>query len=163
MSNQDAEFDYIRAMAERFHSRFEKIINQYSVLYNDEKDSKKLMPEDAVIATFLKILGLKKATIIRPAAMWEEIANKSNHIKIKFNITHNDKKIVKKSELCDLTTWDEKSDIILKEDKFYIRLKEQIKIKKDDGSIAIDIAGFKNHGEAKEIFRAELGLWILDY
>jgi len=64
MSNQDAKSDYIGAMAERFHGWFKKVINQYSVLYNEE-DFKKPMQEDAVIAAFLKILGLKKATIIR--------------------------------------------------------------------------------------------------
>jgi len=165
MSDQDAKFDYIGAMAERFHSEFEKVIKKYKVLHNNEKDSKKPMLEDAVIAAFLKILGLKKATIIRPVAMWEEeVANTSNHIKIEFDISHNDTTIVKKTELCAPPIWNEKSDIILKEDKlFYIRLKEQIKIEKNDGSIVIDTADFKYHGEAKEIFRRELGERVLEY
>ena len=163
MSNQDAKSDYIGAMARSFHGKFKQIIKKYKVLYNNEKGFKKSMQEDAVIATFLKILRLKKATIIRPAAMWEEVANKSNHIKIEFEITRNDKTIVKKAALCDPPTWDEKNDIILKENKFYIRLKEQIKTEKDDAFIVMDIAGFKNHDEVNEVFRTELGRLILVY
>ena len=168
MPDQDAKSDYIRAIAERFHGRFEKVINQYSVLYNDEEAFKKPMQEDAVIAVFLKILELKKTSIIRPAAMWEALTNKSNYIKIEFDITHNNKTIVKKTELCDPPTWDEKSDIILKENKFYIKLKEQSKTEKNDksnidGFIVIDIDSFKNHDEVYEVFRTELGRLILVY
>ena len=164
MSDKDAKFDYIGAIAERFHGRFKKV-KKYKVLHNNEKKSKKPMLEDAVITAFLKILGLKKATIIRPVAMREEVANKYNHIKIEFDISHNDKTIVKKTALCALPTWDEKNDIILKEDKFefHIRLKEQIKTEKDAGAIVIDIADFKNHDEAKEVFRTELGELVLEY
>lgn len=170
MSNQDAKSDYIKAMAERFHGRFEKVIKRYKVLHNNEKNFKKPMLEDAVIVAFLEVLELQKATIIRLAAMWEEVNNKYNHTKIEFDITRNDKTIMKKMGSCAPApiTWDEESDTIeLKENEFYIRLKEQSKSEKDDksnvdGVIVMDLADFKNYDKA-EVFRTELGLLILVY
>lgn len=88
MSDSNTQPDYIKRIAGKFYVTFEDVRNSDKFHIKGEQKNIPICCEDAVITALLKILGLKKATIIRPTARWETTANKPEHIKLKFDITH---------------------------------------------------------------------------